>query len=98
MWTKCCGGDEAFSDSKTFLELSVPSLHNSVECQEKPSLVLAVPPSHVKAMGMWGDMKGPQGTLTTGRDSLISPSAYERPVSLQPLSSELDSYSLLSLE
>lgn len=45
MWTKCCGGDEVFSDSKTFLELSVPSLHNSVEWREKPSLVLAVPRS-----------------------------------------------------
>lgn len=31
MWTECCGGDEAFSDSRTFLGLSVPSLYNSVE-------------------------------------------------------------------
>lgn len=51
MWTKCRGGDEAFSDSRTFLGLSVPSLYNSVEWREKPSLVLAVPLPHVKAVG-----------------------------------------------
>lgn len=51
MWTKCCGGDEVFSDSKTFLELSVRSLLKSVEWREKPSLVLAVPPPSCESCG-----------------------------------------------
>lgn len=99
MWTKCCGGDEAVSDSETFLELSVPSLLSSVEWRENPSLVpRSATLLHVKAMGMWGDTKGPRGALATGRDSLISPSGWEPAVSLHPLSSEMDSYSLLALE